>query len=92
MVTKVAEPKIVRIQFDNAGRSEGIAEISFSSREDAERVAHRFDGIDLDKKPMRIAVLEPSRQERGSNNNNGQHRRGGDRRQGGSSSRGASRG
>jgi hypothetical protein len=60
LVSNIAEPKQIKIQFDNAGRSEGVAEISFNSKEDAEKIANKYDGVALDSKAMRIAVMEPT--------------------------------
>lgn len=49
--------KRTTIQYDRAGRSNGIAHVQFYLRSDANNAADRFHGVPLDGMPMHIIVL-----------------------------------
>lgn len=53
----VAAVDRVNLQFDMAGRSNGVAVVTFFGRNDAGAVADRFHNIPLDGMPMRIELM-----------------------------------
>lgn len=55
----VAAVDRVNLKFDLAGRSNGVATVTFFGRNDAGIAADRFHNIPLDGMPMRIELLPP---------------------------------
>ncbi|CAO3651849.1 unnamed protein product [Cunninghamella echinulata] len=49
-----------KIQFDKSGRSTGVAKVTFSETEGAEKAIEKFNNIDLDGQPMKISKPEKS--------------------------------
>eukprot|EP00887_Chlorella_sp_A99_P001065 scaffold14.g1065.t1 len=45
------------IIYDNSGRSDGDAEVIFEKAADAERAVQRYNGVQLDGKPMQIELI-----------------------------------
>ncbi|KAJ1558271.1 hypothetical protein HK096_002594 [Nowakowskiella sp. JEL0078] len=65
----VGEVQKVKIQFDNAGRSEGIAFVTFVHPQDAADALEQYQKVLLDDMPMELTLLPGRRVNR--NNNNG---------------------
>jgi len=57
LFTTVGAIKKVRVYYDKSGRSEGKAEITFESKQDAESAVKQFNGAKIDGKPMSIEIL-----------------------------------
>lgn len=72
---EIGEVSKVRIKYDNAGRSEGEATVTFSSDSDARKAINQYNGVELDGQAMEIKLLESNnsnnRRDNGDSRNNG---------------------
>jgi THO complex subunit 4 len=51
----------VRIDYDRAGRSEGVATVTYQYLEDARKAIRDFDGANAKGQPIRLTLLPPGR-------------------------------
>ena len=51
--------RVVRLHFDEKGRSAGSAEIEFEADSDARKAVEKYDGVTLDGRPLRFEYLVP---------------------------------
>ncbi|KAJ3114557.1 hypothetical protein HK098_007308 [Nowakowskiella sp. JEL0407] len=59
LFSSVGVVESARINYDNAGRSEGTAVIHFSGPNDAQAALSTFQGVELDEMKMNLSVLPP---------------------------------
>ncbi|XP_027087499.1 THO complex subunit 4A [Coffea eugenioides] len=57
LFSEVGDLKRSTIHYDRSGRSKGTAEIVFSRRQDAAAAVKRYNGVQLDGKPMQIEIV-----------------------------------
>lgn len=54
---QVGDVKKTSIHYDRSGRSEGSGDVIFARKGDAEEAIKKYNGVELDKKPMRITLV-----------------------------------
>ncbi|KAI8807892.1 hypothetical protein BJ742DRAFT_301852 [Cladochytrium replicatum] len=68
LFSPIGELNSVRIQFDRAGRSEGVATIRFARKSDATAAQRQYDSVEFDNLPMQITLVEPANAKGGRQN------------------------
>ncbi|KAI8804889.1 hypothetical protein BJ742DRAFT_822829 [Cladochytrium replicatum] len=66
LFSPIGELKSVRIQFDRAGRSEGVATIRFARKSDATAARRQYDLVEFDNLPMQITLVDPTNDRSGA--------------------------
>jgi len=64
---QVGDVKKATIHYDRSGRSEGTGDVIFARKGDAEEAIKKFNGVELDKKAMKIAFIGSALSSRGDN-------------------------
>ncbi|KFG81848.1 putative RNA binding protein [Metarhizium anisopliae] len=60
LFARIGRVSKLNLRYDRAGRSEGVAYVTYEQREDAEEAIKQFDGANANGQPIRLTLL-PSR-------------------------------
>ncbi|EFY92756.1 RNA binding protein, putative [Metarhizium acridum CQMa 102] len=60
LFARIGRVSRLNLRYDRAGRSEGVAYVTYEQREDAEEAIKQFDGANANGQPIRLTLL-PSR-------------------------------